>query len=469
MSWQLSSQDAENCCTHNLLKLTKLLWQQAPRARYADYYERALWNGILGTKSPDDAAAIMYYVPMQAGLYRYYGEGDNGYACCNGTGIESFSKFGEFVYAKGPGELWVNLFTPSEVDWAELGVKLRQQTQFPDEQRTTLAIAAKAPVKFALRVRVPFWCKDGFALAVNGEAAKVAASDDGYAAIEREWHDGDKVEVSLPMTTRTEPLGDDHSLVAVCCGPIVVAMDLGTNEMSAEMRRGLGEEAYRRNLHGPAGETPWLYLDPKAPKLALDDHLRGWATASDLNRRTYPLQPFYRTRGRRYAVYVGTTETVVRVDRFDDGIDSVDVGTDRSGNFQAWQSKRGESHGKAWVRSPLWFRYDLDVGFVPDNVLRITFARDEDATPFELCVDGVVVATPTLQPPPGDAPIFTQDFTLPRSATDGRKRVAIMIRVPPPPKDVDAKAGPRRTPRVFALATNPSPSEPDIFGRFRKK
>lgn len=470
LSWQLSSQDAENCCTHNLLKLTKLLWQQTPNGKYADYYERALWNGILGTKSPDDPAAIMYYVPMQGGLYRYYGEGDNGYVCCSGTGIESFSRLGEFVYAHDADGLWVNLFTPSEVDWAAKGLRVTQTTRFPDEAKTTLKIAAKAKTTFMLHVREPFWCRGAMQVAVNGAVAKVAAGDDGYAAIAREWQDGDTVEVTLPMTLRCEPLGDDANLVALCYGPVVLAADRGRNAelddlddevtpgaMTKEMQRGLGAEAYRRAMEGAAMDAPCLMLDPKAPQLWHEEGTLRFHATKFGGPFSLELQPFYRVRGTRYAIYVHTTQLVARLDRFADGTDSVNVGTDRNNNFQAWQFERGESHGKAWVRSPLWFRYDLDVGLRDDNVLRLEFARDEDATTFELCVDGVVVATPTLQAPPGDAPLFFQEFTLPRSATDGHKRVAIMIRVPPAPKADAATPSPRRTPRVFSLATNPMP------------
>jgi uncharacterized protein len=441
LSWQRSSQDAENCCTHNLLKLTKLLWQQAPDSKYGDYYERALWNGILGTKSPHDPAAIMYFVPMQSGSFRYYGEGDNAYVCCSGTGIESFSKLGEFVYAHDDDGVWVNLFTPSEVDWAAKGVKLRQETKFPDEERTILTIATKQPQKFTLHVREPFWCRGAMRIAVNAETSALLPTTDGYAALSREWHDGDRIEVVLPMRTRCEPLGDDPNLLALCYGPVVLAVDLGHGGMTKEMQRGEGAEAYRENLEGAGMEVPCIYLDRNKPELLRSGRSLEFANG---------MVPFYRLRGTRYAIYAITSASYLQIDDFNDGWDSVGA-ADTAHNFQAWQSERGESHGKAWVRSPLWFRYDLSVWPSSSNTLHITFARDEDAKTFELCVDGVVVATPTLQPTAGEEPLFTQEFELPTSATNGRSCVAIMLRVPK-----DGK--PRRTPRVFLLEMNPDMS-----------
>lgn len=469
LNWQLSAQDHENCCTHNLLSLTRLLWQQMPQASYADYYERALWNGILGTRSPDDPAAIQYYVPMQSGGFRYYGEADNAYVCCSGTGIESFSRLAEFVYAHDDASLWVNLFTPSVVAWTAKGIEVTQTTKFPDEEATSLQVAAKAPVAFSLRIREPFWCRGRMEVAVNGETLKLAAGDDGYAEIAREWHDGDRVNVALPMALRCESLGDDPSLVALCHGPVVLAADLGKKGMSPAMQKGAGDEAYRMHIEGAACDVPWLMLDRQQPQLD-----RGKEPLAFVGRRPAigegptPLRPFYRHRGSRYAIYVRLSQDLVRIDRFDDGEDQV-WAAEATHNFQAWQFERGDSHGKTWVRSPLWFRYDLDIDADGDNTLHLQFARDEDATTFELCVDGVVVATPTLQPPPGNEPLFVQEFALPRAATAGKPRVAIMLRVPPEPKAVERgqttvpqKASVRRTPRVFALATNPMPG---YFGK----
>src|SRR5262249_36940134 len=150
---------------------------------------------------------------------------DNGYVCCSGTGIESFSKLGDFVYAHAGDALFVNLFAPSEVDWAEKGVRLRQGTRVPDEGKAVLVVGGKAPMKCALRVRRPAWCKDGFALAVNGSKVDANVGADGYATVAREWRDGDRVEVSLPMAERTEPLGDRKDLVAAFYGPILMAQD----------------------------------------------------------------------------------------------------------------------------------------------------------------------------------------------------------------------------------------------------
>ena len=49
---RLSPNTAETCNTYNMLKLTRDLFQLDPKPQYADYYERALYNHILGSIDP---------------------------------------------------------------------------------------------------------------------------------------------------------------------------------------------------------------------------------------------------------------------------------------------------------------------------------------------------------------------------------------------------------------------------------
>lgn len=46
-------QGPETCNTYNMLRLTKMLYQTSPDIRFADYYERALYNHILASQQPE--------------------------------------------------------------------------------------------------------------------------------------------------------------------------------------------------------------------------------------------------------------------------------------------------------------------------------------------------------------------------------------------------------------------------------
>src|SRR5207253_1107105 len=66
-----SAKTMETCCTHNMLRLTRALFQSAPSVAYADYYERALYNGILASQDP--ASGMMtYFQATRPGYVKLY-------------------------------------------------------------------------------------------------------------------------------------------------------------------------------------------------------------------------------------------------------------------------------------------------------------------------------------------------------------------------------------------------------------
>ncbi len=144
-----------------MLKLTQHIFSWSADPRAMDYYERALFNGILPTQKPGDGGAIMYYVPMRSGLFKIFGIPDSSYYCCNGTGIESFGKFGTSIYSHDTGGVFVNLFIASELNWEEKGIRLRQETNFPEQDRTSIIVKLSKPVEFSLRLRIPYWVTGG--------------------------------------------------------------------------------------------------------------------------------------------------------------------------------------------------------------------------------------------------------------------------------------------------------------------
>ena len=140
LSNELSNFTQECCCTYNMLKLTRQLFSWTADPRTADYYERALFNGILGTLNPADGMT-MYYVPLASGWWKQFGRPLEAFWCCTGTGVESFSKLGDSIYFHDSGGLYVNLYIASELDWREKNVRVIQETGFPEQAGTSLTFA----------------------------------------------------------------------------------------------------------------------------------------------------------------------------------------------------------------------------------------------------------------------------------------------------------------------------------------
>jgi DUF1680 family protein len=224
---ELSPATQETCATYNMLKLTRHLFCWNPDVRYADYYERALFNGILSTQDPD-TGMMMYFVPLASGYWKTFNTPNDSFWCCTGTGLENHAKYSDSIYFHDDKGVFVNLFIASELEWEEKGVRIRQETNFPEEDSTALIIKTKGDTEFVLRIRVPYWATKGLMVSINGRPRRVPRKPGSYLTLERTWKDGDRVVVEMPMGLHLFPMPDDPMLAAVMYGPLVLAGELGT-------------------------------------------------------------------------------------------------------------------------------------------------------------------------------------------------------------------------------------------------
>jgi hypothetical protein len=235
LAGELSGYTQECCCTYNMLKLTRHVFGWTADPAGADYYERALWNGVLGTQHPADGSKL-YYVPLASGFWKLFGTPFQDFWCCTGTGVESFAKLADSIYFHDDRGVWVNLFLASEAAWPEKRLRIVQETRFPEEEATRLTLRCEAPVAMALRLRVPAWATGGRAT-LNGRPLEGFAAPGSYFVLDRTWHDGDRLEVSLPMSLRAQALPGDESQQALLYGPIVLAGRLGAAGLTRDTIR----------------------------------------------------------------------------------------------------------------------------------------------------------------------------------------------------------------------------------------
>lgn len=236
LAGELSGYTQECCCTYNMLKLTRHIfgWTADPRA--ADYYERALFNGILGTQHPDDGMTL-YYVSLASGYWKLFGLPLEAFWCCTGSGVESFGKLGDSIYFQDDDGIYVNLFIASEVDWPEKGLKLIQETTLPETDTTTISVRCKTPTRMPLRIRVPYWATRGGTVKLNGRELESFAAPSSYYVLNRTWQDGDKVEITIPMSLHINAMPDDSTLQAAMYGPVVLCGKLGTDGLTKDNLR----------------------------------------------------------------------------------------------------------------------------------------------------------------------------------------------------------------------------------------
>ena len=231
----ISAYTNESCNVYNMLNLTRRLFAIEPRAEYADYLERALFNHSLGQIDPA-TGALSYHVPVgQRVRHDYQGSGEDinsVFSCCVGTGLENAGLFGLGLYYQTGTRLWVNVYAPSTAEAQALGAKLTLQTSLPEGDTARLTLSLDGPRQFTLALRRPFWTTAAFAIRVNGQPQQVAAIPTGvarstYVEITRTWRDGDAIEVVLPKQLRLEATPDNPNLVALLWGPLVLGENLG--------------------------------------------------------------------------------------------------------------------------------------------------------------------------------------------------------------------------------------------------
>ena len=295
----LEYHDAECCVAYNLMKLERHVFSWTGNARWMDAYERALWNCRMGTQNPQGLK--QYFFPLAAGYWRYYNSAEQSFWCCTGTGAEEFAKFSDTIYFHDTSSVWVNQFIASELDWKEQNFGLRQETSFPTEQGTTLRIKVAEPQRRTIHIRIPSWTADGGSVKINGRELEAFAQPGSYLSLTREWHDGDKVEISLPMQLHTEPLPGDPTLRAALYGPLVLAADLGPGPKDGPLKIGAYDTGPKPADLGPPAEAP----------LAPAGDAAGWVevvSAKDLTFKaaTKDVKPMHGITDEKYAVYWGT-------------------------------------------------------------------------------------------------------------------------------------------------------------------
>ncbi|MCR4415252.1 MAG: glycoside hydrolase family 127 protein [Thermoguttaceae bacterium] len=440
---ELSPATQECCCTYNLLKLTRhvFFWNADPQA--ADFYERGLFNGVLGTQNPE-TGMTMYYVPLASGYWKTFASPMDSFWCCTGTGIESFAKFGDSIYFHDQEGLWVNLFIASELSWPERHVVVRQETRFPEQEGTSLRFAAAQPVEMAVRVRIPYWAGHGATIRLNGSPLSVLAKPGSYAILRRTWRDGDRLDIVLPMGLHLHPMPDDPTVVAVMYGPLVLAGRLGTQGPAPEQLR-----AATPAPQGKPAAAPWFVADGDDPSAWIRPvagrplEFRTVGQSVDVT-----LVPLCRLFGECYAVYWNVyrrgspahqarlADDRRRARRAARTVDAVEIGdpsSESQHDFRGERTESGAGGAGRWRHATAggWFSYRLKVPADTPTVLCCTYwGGDTPPRRFDILIDGTPIATQELdRNRPGE--FFDVEYPVPPELTRGKSQITVRFQARP--------------------------------------
>lgn len=111
-------------------------------------------------------------------------------------------------------------------------VRLILETGYPEAEAISMRLEAPQPARFALRLRVPAWSRD-VSLRINGSPVSADAEPGDWASVEREWRDGDRIDMTVPLRFRRVPIDRQHpNRVAVVRGPVVYAQQVVHKHMT---------------------------------------------------------------------------------------------------------------------------------------------------------------------------------------------------------------------------------------------
>ncbi len=429
LSTALGPSTTETCNTYNMLKLTRHLFCWDPQVYYADYYERALYNHILASQNPEDGM-MCYYVPLRSGSHKTYNGRLDSFWCCTGTGVENHAKYGDSIYFHaGHSALYINLFIASELDWAERGLKVRQDTLFPVEGATRLTLSCPKPVKLTVNLRRPYWAATNYEVRVNGKIQKLTSAPGAWVSLNRTWRNGDRLEVSMPFSLHTEGFSDNPNRFAFLNGPLVLCAQVEPGKPFP------GLVAYRAQTIGglvPAAKPNTFKALPGVFRIPGEG-------ACDLT-----LEPFYSMHGGRpYMVYFDCftpaqwkdkeAEYLAELEHQRDvegrtvDVVSPDEQSERAHALEGEKTAAGDLSGHKWRHATDggWFSYELKS--LPDKLqeLAVTYwGSDNGNRVFDILIDGQRVVTERLQNNRPDK-FYDQVYPLPAELLSNKQKITV--------------------------------------------
>lgn len=452
-------QGPESCNTNNMMKLTEGLFRMNPKAEYADYFERAMYNHILSTQHPEHGGYV-YFTPARPAHYRVYSAPEEAMWCCVGTGMENHGKYGQFIYTRNKANdgVYVNLFVPSELNWKDKKVKITQFTDFPEQEGSTLIINPSEATQFKLFIRYPSWVAPGeMQILCNGVDYAKGAKPSSYIEIDRKWGKNDKVEIKTPMHVRIEELPNLPNAISVMRGPILLCTKTGTENMPGLIA---GSGRWEHIAHGPlmsVFDTPYI-IGERSDILNKLNNMKPVAgksftyIASDLfiqeQYKDLHFEPFYNIHDSRYMMYFLSMnesefkeyrqaieneekDKMILDKRTVDMVSAGEQQPESDHGIKSQNSHRGHHEGEAWrdARNGGYFEYTLSTQGMEDLSLMLRYWGNEGGNRmFDILIDGQVLITENLREKWSKDLFYQIEYDIPVEFLKSKKKITVTFR-----------------------------------------
>ncbi|WP_333819553.1 beta-L-arabinofuranosidase domain-containing protein [Ohtaekwangia sp.] len=274
LSSTMTKEIAESCVSHNTQKLSATLFTWTVDPKFANAYMNTFYNSVLALQSAHTGACV-YHLPLGSPRQKSFLK-NNDFRCCNGSSIEAFSLLNSGIYYHSDSALWVNLYVPSHVSWAEKGFTLQQKGSFPQDSVVNFTVETKRKFSLAIKFLTPSWANN-VDVYINNIKQNINTAPNSYISLNREWKNKDKIRLVFHYNFYIKSMPDDNNVIAIFYGPTLLAFD------------------YRSEL---------ILKDDQA------DILRNLSVAADHKTfnlknggKVYSLKPLYEIEGEIYGVY----------------------------------------------------------------------------------------------------------------------------------------------------------------------
>jgi uncharacterized protein len=224
LSNTMTKEIAETCVSHNTQKLSATLFSWTADPKYADVYMNTFYNSVMALQSAHTGKCV-YHLPLGSPRQKVYLE-ENDFRCCNGSSIEAFAKLNSGIYYHNnlTSTLWVNMYIPSKLNWAEKGIEIEQKGNFPEYPDVELIISTENRSEFELMLFIPSWAEN-VEIQINGEKQGIKTTPGSFLRMKRQWEDKDKVSLAFEYGFHINTMPDDQNVIALFYGPMLLAFE----------------------------------------------------------------------------------------------------------------------------------------------------------------------------------------------------------------------------------------------------
>ncbi len=235
----LGNEDQEFCTVYNMVRTAEYLFRRTGESKYADYIERALYNGFLAQQNKETGMPT-YFLPLIPGSRKKWGSRTRDFWCCFGTMVQAQTLYPELIWYSTKDSVTVSQYIPSEADimMPDGKVRILQKIHMKDYNNQVLfdehsegrvsrwslrfTVSSNVKEQWTLRLRVPCWCTGEPILTINGETLR-EVQQNSWIQIRRDWGEQDELDVFFPSKVMFERLDGAEELACAVDGPIVLA------------------------------------------------------------------------------------------------------------------------------------------------------------------------------------------------------------------------------------------------------